>query len=64
MKSFSAILMGLLALSLVGCGASAKGPAKPEDTPVVSTEEVMTKYKSGMPADQMQHYKNRMPGSK
>ena len=60
MKVISAGLVLMFAVLLVGCGASEKGPAKPEDTPVV-TETPADRYKSAPPGA-MDRYKNRMPG--
>ena len=50
----------LLSLCAVGCGSGELGPAKPEDTPVVSEEEVKEKMMQGMPESakkQMEIYK-------
>jgi hypothetical protein len=48
MKLFTANMVLLLALSAVGCGSGAKGPAKPEDTPVMTQEQVQEAYKKSM----------------
>jgi hypothetical protein len=56
MKWFSALLLFAAMLSAAGCGSSAQGPAKPEDTPVVTAEEVGKKYTSGMPPEYMKKY--------
>lgn len=56
MKWFSAPLLLAAMLSVAGCGVSEQGPAKAEDTPVVSQEEVGKKYTTGMPPEYMKKY--------
>ena len=56
MKLFQASMLLLFALSAVGCGSGAKGPAKPEDTPVVTPEQVQESYTKGMPPNVKKMY--------
>jgi hypothetical protein len=56
MKMFSRSIALLLIVAATGCGSGAQGPAKPEDTPVVSQDEVMDSYTKGMPPDVKKRY--------
>jgi len=60
MKAFSASVFLLLAASVVGCGSGPSGPAKPEDTPVVSPEQVQEAYTKGMPPEVKKMYDAKM----
>lgn len=51
MRLFSAGAILLLALLAVGCGSGAQGPAKPEDTPVVTQEELEKKMTTNIPPE-------------
>jgi hypothetical protein len=63
MKTHAVKLTLLAALAAGGCGSGAQGPAKPEETPVVSQEEVRESYTKGMPPDVKKRYESRMkPG--
>lgn len=53
---FQASVLLLFVLSAAGCGSGAKGPAKPEDTPVVTPEQVQESYTKGMPPDVKKMY--------
>ncbi len=63
MRVFFAGAVLLVAVSGVGCGSGASGPAKPEDTPVVTPEQVQEAYTQGMPEDVKKMYESKMkPG--
>jgi hypothetical protein len=60
MKRYSVAAALFLALVAGGCGSSGKGPANPEETPVVSQEEVRDAYTKGMPPHIKQMYESRL----
>ena len=60
MKAFSASAFLLMVASVVGCGSGAQGPAKPEDTPVVTPEQVQESYTKGMPPEVQRMYESKM----
>lgn len=59
MRAFAASLLLLSAVTGTGCGSSAKGPANPEETPVVTQEEVQEAYTKGMPPEVKRMYDQR-----
>ena len=62
MKNLRANLVVLLALLAAGCGSGAQGPAKPEDTPVVTPEQVQEAYTKGMPPEAKKMYEKYKKG--
>jgi hypothetical protein len=60
MKAFSASMFLLVAASVVGCGSGGQGPAKPEETPVVTPEQVQESYTKGMPPEVKKMYDAKM----
>ena len=50
----------LVAVSAFGCGSGAKGPANPQDTPVVTPEQVQESYTKGMPPEVKKMYESKM----
>jgi len=60
MKAFCAGVLLLVAAFTVGCGSGAQGPAKPEDTPVVTSEQVQESYTKGMPPEVKKMYESKM----
>jgi hypothetical protein len=60
MRVFLVSVLLLGASTMVGCGSSAQGPAKPEDTPVVSQEEIRESYTKGMPPEVKKMYEAKM----
>jgi hypothetical protein len=60
MRVLSATVVLLVAVSVVGCGSGAQGPAKPEETPVVTPEQVKESYTKGMPENVKKMYESKM----
>lgn len=56
MKALPMNVLLLVALSLAGCGSGGKGPAKPEETPVMTQEQVNEAMTRGMPPDAKKRY--------
>ena len=56
MKPFAAGMAVLLALSAIGCSSGPSAPANPEDTPVMTQEEVKDAYMKSMPPDMKKKY--------
>jgi len=60
MKGVLTGVVVILTLTFAGCGSGAKAPAKPEDTPKMTPEQVQEAYKKGMP----ENYMNKGPGGR
>lgn len=62
MKVFSANVVLLLALSVAGCGSGEKGPAKPEETPAMTPEQVQEAMTKSMPPEGKKMYEKMKKG--
>jgi hypothetical protein len=49
MKCLSILPLLVVALGAVGCGSQSTGPRKPEETPVVTEQEIQEAMTKGMP---------------
>ncbi len=56
MRRFSASLVILLSMSLIGCGGGDTGPADPSDIPEVDEAAIQESMSSGMPEDMKKKY--------
>ena len=60
MRVFHVSVLLLGSMTIIGCGSGAQGPAKPEETPVVSQEEIRDSYTKGMPPEVKKMYEAKM----
>jgi len=62
MKMFAANVVALLALSAGGCGSGVQGPAKPEDTPVVTKQQIDEAMTKNVPPNAKKMYESYKKG--
>ena len=62
MKMLSASVVLLLTLFAIGCGSSATEPAKPEDTPVISQQELEERMTKNVPPEAQKMYQKYKKG--
>jgi hypothetical protein len=62
MRCFTTGAVMFLALTAAGCGTGELGPAKPEETPVVTPEQVQEAYTKGMPPEAKKMYDKMKKG--